>query len=311
MGVWDVLTWWLIVFFIIALGAQVAFQLRRRAALPFHPGRYLFPTHILDARSRQLRIIPLHDLIGVKTFSAYVNGFHDTTVCIFAFREGAAQQITVSNKAEVEAGLRKLANVRASYEQALKQQDLQALQHFELFFEVRDSLDAFQRKASNDLAGGPLARNVLDLTWKRWLLAFAASVVLAAPSGLLVRVLGDNAAFGRAQKKGTPDAFLAYTENGWRHIEEAKELGVQANLKDCEKNDTEVCWRIFMMRWSDSPRFQEVRDERLPRAAFKDRSGTVSELRDFLRDYPNSVVDAEARSRLASMLGSQSSNSSP
>ncbi|WP_163988796.1 hypothetical protein [Pyxidicoccus caerfyrddinensis] len=129
---------------------------------------------------------------------------------------------------------------------------------------------------------------------------------MLSPSAWLLNVYADNVRFQGAQQEGTAQAYFEYAEKGGRHVEEARELGVQANYRECEKSDTRLCWRGFLRRWSDSPLRQQVRAERLPRAALQEASGSISSLEGFLLEYPNSVVDAEARSRLAALRGEAS-----
>jgi hypothetical protein len=275
MNVGFFVAWWAAIFFLMALGTRILSQRMQRAALPFRPGRYLFPTCLVDAASRQLRITLLDDLASVHSLHMHVNGMYDYTVCTFGFREGAPAQLSVRGKEAVEAGLRELDRAREAAAKARVLGDDQMLQRYDLFFNGRGvTPETWQRKPAEDRGSGPLAQDVPGFVQKRWVLALVASVVVAPISLVTLRVIGDNSAFARAQAKGTPDALLEYAQQGWRHIEEAKGLGAQANYKACERNDTEVCWRLFMGRWSDSPLAQKVHDERLPKVAPKAASST-------------------------------------
>ncbi|HZI16198.1 MAG TPA: hypothetical protein VE153_37890 [Myxococcus sp.] len=292
---WLLLGWWSLLFFLIALGLRLAFNHFERKSLPFTPGQYFFPTHLVDARSRKLRITPLEDLTGIEQRHMYVNGVYDGTGCLFTFREGPRQFIEVNDRAGT--WVREFNRQRDLYVRAAQQGDLETQRQYNPFFDMRCG--------GLEPGSGPLALDVPGFIQKRWLVAFGLSLALS-PSAWLLKLWADNLRFQGAQQAGTAQAYYEYAERGGRHVAEARELGAQANIRECEKNDTELCWRGFMRRWSDSPLRPQVRTERLPRAALQEASGSVAGLQRFLEEYPNSVVDAEARSRLAALQGKAS-----
>ncbi|WP_375768146.1 hypothetical protein NR798_41775 [Archangium gephyra] len=299
-GVWALPLYFGSAFFLTAAVLAIAFHVMRGKALPFPPGRYLFPLDFIDARSRNLRIVSLSELDDFKAVHEHTNGAYTHTTFTFDFGGGHREQFVVRNKDEAEKRMRELQRARAAFSKALEAKDANAVHHFDLFYEVRvrGGFESFQGNTSPVPQGGVLAGELPRLIERRWLAALAISLVLACSTWLVRNLLSDYAAFSNAKTAGLESGFRGYLRTGWFHVAEAKELGAKAGFGECEQTNTERCWQDFLVNWSESPRLQEARVERMPRAALKEASNTISALRQFQAKYPNSVVDAEAKERM-------------
>ncbi|MFY0528336.1 hypothetical protein ACN28I_35955 [Archangium gephyra] len=287
-------------FFLTAAVLAIAFHVMRSKALPFPPGRYLFPLDFIDARSQNLRIVSLSELDDFKAVHEHTNGAYTHTTFTFDFGGGHREPFVVRNKDEAEKRMRKLQRARATFGKALENKDANAVHFFDLFHEVRvrGGFASFQSNTSPVPQEGVLAGELPRLLERRWLAALAVSLVLACGTWLVRNLLSDYVAFSSARTAGLESGFRDYLRTGWLHVDKAKELGEKAGFSECEQKDTEACWRAFTVNWSESPRLQEARVERMPRAALKHAPATISALRRFRVKYPNSVVDAEAKERI-------------
>jgi hypothetical protein len=296
---WDLLAYVIACFFLAAAALVIAFHVRQRKALPFTPGRYLFPLDYIDARSKQLVIRSLSDLIDLNAVHHHSNGLYTHTSFTFLFQGGDSEEFTIRNQRDAETQMRQLQRIRAEFGKALEQQDLETIKRHDLFFDVRvrGGFEALQKNPSPSTEGGVFAGGMPRLLELRWVAALVLAVGLGGVTWLTRNLLSDHYTFAAAKERKEERPFRYYLETGWLHVAEAKELGAQYGFANCESQGTEGCWKTFLEHWSESPRLQEVREQRLPRAALKEASskGTVSALRQFRKNYPQSVVDADAK----------------
>jgi hypothetical protein len=293
------------VFMLVAGGLGLAFQGKWRRAIPFKPGRYLFPLDFVDASSRKLRIIPLSDLADFRGTHHHTNGGYTHTSIQFLFHHHSAEEFQVKGKDQAVAMLNQLHDARSRVTQALQLADERTVREYDLFFEARNQpggLEAFQGKPVPAADEGPRVQEPP----KRFqlagvfLIALGVSVVVGPPAWLVRNVLSDDAAFEKAKADSSNGgrALADYAREGWRHVDEARELGWQLGFQDCEKQETEQCWVNFLKAWPHSPKAEEARTERLPRAALKRSPQTVAGLTWFLEHYPGTVVEKEVREKL-------------
>ena len=297
---WHILRYAGSAFFLTAAVLAVAFHVLQRKVLPFPPGRYLFPLDFIDARSGTLRIASLSELDDFKAVHEHTNGAYTHTTFTFDFGGGDREQFIVRNKDEAEKRMRELQRARAAFGKALEDKDANAVHHYDLFYDVRvrGGFESLQGRDPSLPPGGVLAGELPRLLEKRWLAALAVGVVLGSSTWLVRNLLSDYVAFNHAKTVGLESTFRDYLRTAWLHGDEAKELGAKAGFSECEQTNTERCWKDYLVNWSESPRLQEARVERLPRAALKEAAPTLSALRQFRAKYPQSVVDAEAQERM-------------
>jgi hypothetical protein len=276
------------IFFLTAVGLGAAVYLEQRTALPFPPGRYLFPHEFIDARSRHLRILPLSELEDFKAVHEETSGVYSHTTFTFFFENGEREQFVIRGTDAAEQRLRDLESRRAAFWNAPEGKEPDAPPPDSLFFD----------SATTGHEGGPLVGELPRVLERRWLSALVVGMVLGTSIWLVRNLLSDHTAFTSAKRMGLDSTFRDYLRTGRLHVDEAKVLGEKAGFSECEHANTERCWRDFLVNWSESPRLQEVRAERMPRAALDDASSSISALRQFREKYPHSVVDAEAGERL-------------
>lgn len=292
------------VLLLVASGLGIAFELKRRASLPFQAGRYLFPLDFVDARTPELRIISLSELANFQAVHHHTNGAYSHTIFTFTFNNGRSEAFSIGDKSAAESQMESLQRARAMFGKALEQQDANAIHRIDLFFDVRlqGGFEKLKKGSVDVVREGPCVTVLPPLIERRWKVALAAGVVLGSGIWLARNVVSDQLTFAKARREGTSLAYRHYLRHGWLHASEAKELGSQVNFAECETQETEACWNEFISRWSESPRLEEARVERLPRAALKEASGTVSGVRDFRKRYPGSVVDEQARARIHTLF---------
>ncbi|MFP2895025.1 hypothetical protein [Corallococcus sp. 4LFB] len=288
----------------IAAVLGIAYHRKRSAGLPFVPGRYLFPLEFVDLRESEMSIRSLNGLIDFKGVHQHASGIYTHTSFIFTFQGGIVEEFHVHDKHEAEQRLQAFQRVRKELVGAMERQDADTLQRFDVFFDVRmkGGFQAFQDKDEDPPDTGPRALDVPSRLGRRWLTALTVGLVLGSTALLLRNLASDSAAFEAARKDGSGRAFYQYAQTGWRHVDEARRLGPEAEYTGCERQDTEDCWLTYLRRWEGAPRSKEVRQERLPRAALAESSKTVSALRHFRTRYPASVVDGEAKARIHALF---------
>jgi hypothetical protein len=248
----------------IATAAFGVFSLVRRIvlqqALPFKPGRYMFPMDLVDAREPTLRIVPMHALIDFRGVHQHTNGVYNGTTLTFTFEEGIRESFTVHGKMLAEQILNDLRTSQATLRKAVEDRDVETLYALDPFIEVRLE-DAWLAKASK-VVDGPAARTLPAL--------FRGPIRLAIGVAL-----------------GLGLGFPAY----WIRNRACDE----AMFESAKRADTVSDWKDYLS--SGGKRHEgEVKDSLLPRSALKEakEKGSVTALREFLKEYPGSCVDADA-----------------
>ncbi|WP_375768832.1 hypothetical protein NR798_45345 [Archangium gephyra] len=298
-------------FLAVASGVGLVLRKRWNGGLPFRPGLYLFPLDFVDARSRRLRILPLSELSDFNVaHHREPNGVYSHSLLTLWFQDGSTERLTVRGEARAEAQLSGFQRVRAAIARAVAQQGVDSFRANDLFYEVRlqpGGFESLQGQSPAVVDGGPCV-HPLPGRFQRYgglALALVAGVVLGPGLWHVRNVRSDNAAFAAARTDGSASALHTYALTGWRHVDEARALGWPAHFKDCEQQRTERCWKEFVAFWKGSPRYQEVHDELLPRAALEESLHSIAALRAFLARYPGSVVEDEVRNRLIPALALQ------
>ena len=237
-----------------------------KKALPFPPGRYLFPLDFVDARDRVLRMIPMATLVDFRGVHQYTNGVYNGTTLTFTFEGGLKEAFVISGKDLAELTLARLRSSQAQANKAVDERDLETLWTLDPFLEVRLE-DGWSAPAPPTPAevDGPAAHALAPIfKWSRmWLVAGLVGIAIGAPALLVRNRLCDDRMFARAEEEGGEDAFEGYVSAGGR-------------------------------------RADEVRLNQLPRAALADalRKGSVTAIRTMLDKYRKSVVEDDARAAI-------------
>jgi hypothetical protein len=257
----------MLVLYVAGIGVtalSILFLVRRvmlGSALPYKGGRFLFPMDFVDAQERILRVIPLNTMVDFRGVHQHTNGVYTGTTLTFTFEGGVSESFVIQGKERAEEVLRQLGDSRRRISEAVANSDADTIFRMDPFFEVR-TRDLWSAQAPRDEdAQQPAAKHVGGLFAKGaiWGVSGAAAAILAVPLWHMRNVASDEAMFSSAKRSDTEWELKHYVDHGKRHVD-------------------------------------EVREDLLPRAALREakQTGTVSALRAFMRNYPNSVVDKEA-----------------
>lgn len=233
-------------------------------ALPFTPGVYLFPLDLVVARSKDLVIRPLSTLLRLQPTHHYRNGFYSYTSFDLAFEGGFGVTFTVGGREIAERQLDALRYAQRQISEALERGDMNVLAALDPFMEAR--VQDFRPVAEP----GPVAAGLPAWTRFGWAIALGAGVVLGVPTWLVRNLLSDEAAYRDLRRYESTYSLEAYVSAGGRHADEVK---------------TYLIPRAYLKKAKEEPK-----DKR------------VEAIEKFLKDYPNSTVEADARAALADAL---------
>ncbi len=244
-------------------------RVRLGSSLPYKPGRFLFPMDFIDAQDRVLRVVPMSSLLDFRGVHQHTNGVYAGTTFTFRFEAGVTESFTVHGKERAEEVLQQLGESQRQIREAAGARDFDTLFKLDPLFEVRIK-DAWSTQAPRDEdVQQPAATSIGALFAKGTILgvSVAAAAVLALPMWHMRNVASDEAMFTQAEKVDTEWAWEHYVREGKRHVDEA-------------------------------------RTELLPRAALREAKGkgSVTALRGFLKKYPDSVVEKEARDEVHALF---------
>jgi len=245
--------------FVLAL-AVLAIVHRKRlgSPFPFQPGRYLFATDFVDARTATLRMIPTRLLSDFKGTHMHTNNNYTHTQLNFVFG-ATTEQFIVRGQEAAQAATNAFWDSQKALPAAVQAQDWQAIEKLDPFFEAR-SRNTWEGGTPAD--GGVRVKETPAWYKRRFVIAGIAALVLAPVLGLVRNLVSDQMMFSRAKQIDTESSWGQYLENGWRHKEEAKLAQPIAAFREAQKD------------------------------------ATVSKMRHVLKTYPGSSVDADARAAL-------------
>ena len=250
---------WALAYSVLAIWRRVSLD----SKLPFQRGRYVFPTDVVVAHGDTLEMLPMGRVARIDVVHQHQNGRYVRTDIRFIFEGGRTEAFSVFNRMKAQSVLDQLQAEQQRLRATAQAGDVAAMAEPDPFLEARvhGLLDDPQQMA--DVAahaqGGPLASGLPK--WLVWAsLSALAFAVLAVPTFFLRNYLSDEAAFDELVRSGDLRAMEFYARWGGGHAE-------------------------------------EVQNVYLPAAAFAEaqRTGTVTALRDFVREYPNSVQVPQAR----------------
>ncbi|MDI1448471.1 hypothetical protein [Polyangium sp. 6x1] len=244
-------------------------RVRLGSALPYKPGRFLFPMDFINAEDRVLRIVPMSALVDFRGVHQHTNGIYNGTTLTFTFEGGITETFTIHGKERAEEVLRQLGASQRAIREAAEARDIEALMKIDPLFEVRvKDTWAVQAPRDEDMQQ-PAAKSLGALLAKGTILGVAAgaAALVALPMWHTRNVASDEAMFTHAKEVDREWLWEQYVREGKRHLDEA-------------------------------------RDELLPRAALREakEKGSVTALRDFLKKYPTSVVEKEARNEIHALF---------
>jgi hypothetical protein len=246
----------LFLFFLVAL--VIVHRRMMGSPYPFQPGRYLFPTDFVDARTGTLRIIPTRSLKDFKGTHMHTNNSYTHTQLNFTF-EDATEQFIVRGQEAAQAATNAFWDSQKALSVAAQAQDWDAIAKLDPFAECRRT-GKWEGGTASD--GGPRIKEAAPWYRRRYVIAALAAVVLGPLIALARNYASDEKMFAMAKQFDTESSWGQYIDHGWRHIPEAKLAQPIAAFREAKKD------------------------------------ATVSKMRRVLKTYPGSSVEADARAAL-------------
>ncbi|HUQ75259.1 MAG TPA: hypothetical protein VM183_11065 [Burkholderiales bacterium] len=234
-------------------------RLRMRRAVPYAPGRYLFPVDLVDAQTRQLKIRPLANLKTIQPVHHYTQGIYRKTVLNLQFDDGTSESLVVRGKERAEQGIAQWQAKQAELQQAVQASDRAVLARLDPLFDVRAAKWNLDSPAATD---GPLATGRVPayLKW-RAPIAIGAALVVALAALAVRNVLSDEAIYKEALRRGTERAYLDYVSAGWRHVDEIRAGLPRVALSDAKKKGSVTALRSVLQRYRGAGLDAEVAKE--------------------------------------------------
>lgn len=235
-----------------------------RKRLPFQPGVYLIGGDLVDARTAKLRIVPL-TACEPNIIHHHYNGSYVRTQFKFSPPIGAAFDFSVKPRHAAEAVLDEIQRTvhLLSVVQAIGDREVQA--KVDVFHEIRDERGLIVPPGRAPDPVPPLAGDVPRALARPALVALGVAV-LALPTWWLRNRAHDDAAFERVRNARDSWQVEAYLRWGELHRDEARGLLVVKKLEEAEDAGTVTALRDFLRNYPDAP--EALRDQ--ARAAIHD-----------------------------------------
>jgi hypothetical protein len=236
---------------------------RRRTlvkALPFQPGRYLFPMDFVDATSSVLKIIPMSSMTDFRGVHHHTNGVYTNTIFTFTFEGGHSENLVVNGKDAAEYALSNLRSVQGDVAAAVQARDVEKLYGLDVFFEAR--MHDWQPEPFGGSAGGPAAQALPALLQKAALVSLGVSLAIGPAVWLMRSIASDAAAFARIEKNANIWDIESYIRRGGRKAKGAKaELLPRAKLKEAARTPSVTSYRTVALEFPDHAVAKEARAE--------------------------------------------------
>lgn len=242
--------------FLVLLTIVMRFVLK--SPFPYQPGKYLFATDFVDAHDGKLRIIPTQLLTDFNGTHMHQNGRYTHTLLTFTFGQ-TREVFTIWGQEAAQAGTDAFWNGRQALAAASQAQDWHTVANLDPFFECRRT-GIWEQGGAPGVTGGPVVKTVPVFFRLRAVVALVLALFLAPVIALARNVASDEVMYNGAKDADAEYAYGSYIDHGWRHVDEAKLAQPIAAFNAAKK------------------------------------SGKVSDVRHVLETYPNSSVDADARS---------------
>jgi len=245
--------------FVLALVILVIVKRKRFGSpFPFQPGRYLFATDFVDARTATLRIVPTRLLSDFKGTHMHTNNSYTHTQLTFTFGS-TIEQFTVRGQDAAQAATTGFWDSQKTLTAAAQAKDWAAIEKLDPFYECR-SRNVWEGGTPAD--GGPSMKELPKWFRLRFAVAAVAALVLAPLIALGRNVVSDEMMFSKAKQYDTESSWGDYLDRGWRHKPEATLAQPIAAFREAKKD------------------------------------ATVSKMRRVLKTYPGSSIEADARAAL-------------
>jgi hypothetical protein len=260
----------------------------RSRSLPFARGVYVFPTDLVDARTKTLRIIPLEECVDARPFSP--------TQLVLRFADGFWHAFPVFGPQAAHQALYAIGAARQAVQQAAERGDNNVRAGLDAFFDAR-MYDAWQSARPEE---GLQTRPVPGWARFAWAVGIGGAVVLSIPTWLVRNLTSDNSAFAKARVSDTVSDYEGYLYGKGRHTDEVKTRFLPAAaLRDAKQKKTVAAIKEYLDKYPhslyDADAQQALKDAYAWELAQAKAKGTVTALREFLVAYPDCYLVGDAR----------------
>ncbi len=253
------------IFFFLGLSAlSTARAFWAKNALPFKPGRYLFPYDLVDATTRTLRVVPAYLFSDPQLVHHLRNGHYQHTLLTFTVNGRGKEAFPIYGKDKAEAQVNAFRQAHLAGMRAVQAQDWKTVWASDPFFDVKQS-GVWEVPPGPERLQSPAAKSVPWLLRNRALLA-GALALLGTPALVGLRTLvNDQLSFSAAEQIDREATWELYVEHGYLYVDEA--------------------------------------EARMPVAALREakQKASVSAVREVLKKYPRSAIVNDARAHLHSL----------
>jgi hypothetical protein len=244
------------VFGLVLVILMIVQRKRFGSPFPFQPGRYLFATDCVDARSGMLRIVPMRLLKGFEGTHMKTNGAYTHTLLTLSF-EGVTEQLSIRGQDAARAAINAFWDSQEALSAAAKAQDWQALEKLDPFFECRIH-NTWDGTPTDD---GPRLMALPAFFRRRVAIAAGVALVLCPLMGLARNYVSDQRMFESARSLDTEDTWEQYVSNGWRYQSEARLAQPIAAFREAKQRATVSAMRRVLKRYPGSSIEADARAE--------------------------------------------------
>ena len=230
---------------------------------PFRRGRYLFATDIVDAtKPDNLKIVPLARIAQVNVVHHLQNGRYMNTVVNFVFPGGKTERFTFFGRQRAQDALDRIAQNQREILEFANQGDAASIAARDVFFDVRNTSVWNEPPAAQQAASHASGQAVVPalLAPLKWASASALGMaILVVPAWFVRNELSDDASFQEARARNTSDSYQAYLRSGTNHAAEAQEGLFMAAFQEAQATGTVTALRNYIQQYPNSPHLADVR----------------------------------------------------
>ncbi len=258
---WGVAVVYIAALFLFLLSILLIFRIvLRRRALPFPPGRYLFPLDVVDARTETLRLTPLADMADYKIVHHYTNGVYSHSVLTMLFMDAPTETFQLRGEQLAMQSMERFFQLRERIREAAGRQDYQSVAALDPFFEVRmnESWATLKPTPGGQFTDGPIAGRVPRIGW----LALGAFLVtlLAGPALLGIHnLIIDELRFSELKRNPTVLNCRSALRDGNRHKDEILKMLAPAALREAKRARTVTAFRGVVKEFPGTPEAAEAK----------------------------------------------------
>jgi hypothetical protein len=224
-----------------------------RGRLPFAPGVYLIGGDLIDARTPNLRVVPLVKC-EPNIIHHHYNGNYQRTEFRFTPPIGGAFVFNVKPRHAAETVLDEIQRTLQLLNVVHALNDQRILEKVDLFHDLRDEHGTLVPPGRAPDPVEPLAREIPGWIARPTALALAGGIALTVPVWWLRKNAHDDAAFAEVKNAhGDSWAVEAYLGWGQNHVSEAKALLYVKKIEEAETADSVTALRTFLQGYPEAP----------------------------------------------------------